>query len=76
MNEKPQVRIGQVWREKDKRFSRYVRLVSLITQPMKEDRVRTRPCNADGTSRSYGATTKIKVSNIQTRFELIIDVKD
>lgn len=72
---KPEVKVGQVWREKDKRFSRYVRLVALVTAPMREDRVKTRPCNSDGSSRSFGPTTKIKVSNIQTRFELVIDVK-
>jgi hypothetical protein len=74
MSERPEVKVGQVWREKSKRFARYIRLVGFVTAPLKENRVRTRPCNADGSSRSYGPTTKIKVSNIQTRFELVIDV--
>lgn len=68
MPEKPQVTIGQVWREKDKRFVRYVKVDSYA---VKNEKPAAWCLACDVNGRIYKRGTRIKVVTLQTRFELV-----
>lgn len=71
MREKPEVEVGQVYRERDKRFTRYVRVDSFATKNG-QPAAWCLSCNQAGrVSRYAGRGTRIKTSNLQTRFELV-----
>jgi len=68
---KLEIVIGQVWKEKDKRFTRYVRIDSLGTKNNKPAAWCLR-CDSQG--KDYFARdkiTRIKFTTLQSRFELI-----
>ncbi len=66
------VEVGQVYREKDKRFTRYV----LVVQLRSDGRAKCGPCNKTGRRMFGGRISKIKLSNLEKRFELIEQEKE
>lgn len=65
-----EIKVGQVWREKDKQLVRCIRITRVISEPIREARIKAVLCNCDGWS------TKMEISNLQSRFELVSAVKD
>lgn len=68
-----EVKVGQVWRERDKRFVRYVLVVEILRSAMRKDRALCGPCDANGLRTYGGRISKIKVENLQKRFVLVGD---
>lgn len=74
MTNKPEVKVGQVWRSKDKRDDRYV----LIDSTARKDGAPAMwclPCTASGKMMDHGRVARVKIVNLQTRFELIQDTE-
>lgn len=65
-----EVKAEQFYREKDRRFTRFV-LVADVNRASRK--ARCVPCDESGMPlrRGLGRATQIKLSNLQTRFELI-----
>lgn len=72
MSDKTPVAVGQVYREKTKRFTRFVVVVGWRAGGGKnEDKPLIRTCSAKGRIYIHGRVTAIDPRNLQTRFELI-----
>jgi len=67
---KQQVEVGQVWKSKDKRETRYV-LIDSVTDKDAKPAMWTNPCTVSGKILRHGRGARIKVSTLQTRFELV-----
>jgi len=72
--DKPEVKVGQVWRERDSRFTRYVRIDDRAFKD-REPAMWVQPCSVSGALMRRGKTTRIKTANLQKRFELVKDVE-
>lgn len=70
MSETKPVEVGQVYRERDGRFIRYVKVDS-FTAKNGEPAAWCLPCDLNGTLLRRGRGTRIKRENLQKRFELI-----
>lgn len=76
-----EVKIGQVYREKDKRFVRYVRIYCADTK-WRRRAWWVWPCDANGKSdkgdrsKNSRRASLISVDNLQKRFELVKDVNN
>lgn len=64
------VEVGQVYRDKDARFIRFVLVASINSASHK---ARCVPCDSSGKPlrRGLGRATEIRTSNLQKRFELV-----
>lgn len=69
------VEVGQVYREKDKRFTRYVRVDSFAVKHGLSS-AWCAPCTISGLPLRAGRTTRLKLSNLEKRFELIEQEKE
>lgn len=60
-----QVEVGQIWRERDSRFVRYVRVLGI-----EGDYARCVTCREFGAAHESSPRTRIRLSNLRKRFTL------
>lgn len=66
---KPEIKIGQIYRDKDRRMlDRFLRVEYI---PTVGDRIELSPCTQDGTLVESQRRYKIRKASLQSRFELI-----